>query len=219
MTVRIHSFKRTLYAFALGLLLHAAGPLAQGFSHGTVNGPAEQKATFQRAGLEVEIAFPLGDGLHATVEADDVIHPSVVGLIEATRPSAVSRLVVPVHVDALNRMAARARPHINQERGEAVPPTVAHRNPTPAVVLEGSRIWVEASRFGGAPRPIFARVGVAVLRGLLSADLIVEAPATSRVPIAKVAANHGHLGSADTPTAPSGQFAESRFSWRSTKDG
>jgi hypothetical protein len=84
-------------------------------------------------------------------------------LLSRRRPPAVGGLVIPVIVDSVDGVfRRRTRPHIFIERGEAVPPSVANRDPASTVVTKARSDWVEAPLFHRSPGSPLRRVFHAV---------------------------------------------------------
>lgn len=88
------------------------------------------------------------------------LDPNGVALIRALngicRPSHISRLIVAVRVNAVNRvLGGRARPNISQELREGGDPCWMHLHASRAVVSKGSVIRIRASSFHSQPNAIF----------------------------------------------------------------
>lgn len=80
----------------------------------------------------------------------DVVCP-VLGLKCGRYPLAVSRFVITVHANALQRVSIRAFPHVAEEYPKVVGPRIAHRNAAPAISRVLRIRLVEAARLGIAP--------------------------------------------------------------------
>jgi len=80
---------------------------------------------------------------------------SILGLITNWNPLAVSWCVVPVVVDAFNRVTGRSRPHVCKKTFERVP-SLADTNATTPIVFEKSVIRVVASITDMQPGHILA---------------------------------------------------------------
>lgn len=85
---------------------------------------------------------------------DDVVGPRVVALHSRRSPSAVSRLVVAVDVDAVEGRPVRALPHVCQKCREVVAPLVAHRDAATAVGGELVVSGIKAPRLRAQPAPV-----------------------------------------------------------------
>lgn len=116
--------------------------------------------------------------------------PSVIGLLPLGGPAAVAGLVVAVYVNAIDGVAER-RPstEVCQEVFVAVGPSVAHANPSAAVVLAPD---VSATTLHRHPRPVRRAPVVAVLadRVALSGDFGLKAAATANDATAKPRSSH-----------------------------
>lgn len=71
-------------------------------------------------------------------------------------PSAITRLVMPMRVNAVKRMPRRAWPHVSQEQAGIVYPCIAHTYSAPAVLRVLSVVRVLATRFSVVIRLQFA---------------------------------------------------------------
>lgn len=115
--------------------------------------------------------------------------PLVVGLLPWSRPSTIARFVVPVIVDAIERFAGWAFPHVSEKSGEAFHPIRVHFNTAAAIVRKFRVVGISASILRARVAPESS--------GFLSASLLpmrktmrkfaLNAPATCRVAISQVA--------------------------------
>ncbi|RKZ91341.1 MAG: hypothetical protein DRQ40_09995 [Gammaproteobacteria bacterium] len=78
---------------------------------------------------------PCGKALGFAIARIHSVSSCISGLFSVGRPTAVTGLVVPVIVDAINSKAIRHVPHVCMEGRKAVPPPVANPDSTSAVVL------------------------------------------------------------------------------------
>lgn len=100
---------------------------------------------------------PLGHGCALITHNKDARIPSIPLLLGPRRPPTVPRLVVPVHVDSVERVRVRWAPaHVCNERGKRSP-RVTHANATRAVVGEPRTPRVLAALAHRLPHMIFAR--------------------------------------------------------------
>lgn len=93
-------------------------------------------------------------------------------------PSAVARLVVPVHVNSVNAMGAgRAQAHVRPKSRERVEPALAHSNATPSVLrIFAVRRSVTAG-LHALPRLVFGSARTAVLGESGDRQLALQASA------------------------------------------
>jgi hypothetical protein len=81
---------------------------------------------------------------------------SVVGLFPSGRPSAITRLVVPVVVDPVeHQVGRRSASHVGDKRLEALAPALAHSDSASPVALVIERRWPITAIPHGAPDSIF----------------------------------------------------------------
>lgn len=98
----------------------------------------------------------------------------VVGLIDAIRPATVSRLIVALVVDSLERETWRPRPHISEEALKALP-SVTDSDATPGV--ERPTRAAAAPLEHGYPTPVRRRTRLPVCPTTGARDLQFVAPA------------------------------------------
>lgn len=98
---------------------------------------------------------PLTHGVCDTVYGDVSVGSSVVILFGVCRPTAVRRLVVPIHIDAINGVfRARFTSHVFKECFVA-PPPFANSDTSPSVVRPHLGVRVGASMNHLSPRIVF----------------------------------------------------------------
>src|ERR1700674_1542412 len=94
--------------------------------------------------------------------------PPVRGLLFRGRPTAIAGLIVPIVVDAVDRMLIRARPHVGKEAFKAgqatltAAPAGTDRDAATAVVGEMIAVPIGAASHHAAPRDIFRAAGHSV---------------------------------------------------------
>src|SRR5689334_10203953 len=76
-------------------------------------------------------------------------------------PSAITRFIVPVVIDAVERAPARRVAHVGIEVREAIP-SLAHGNAAPSIMWIVPSIGVGAALFHARPNLIYARVTLAM---------------------------------------------------------
>lgn len=107
------------------------------------------------------------------VENRDVVS-SITFLCAIARPTTVARFIVPVCVDAVQRVARWTRTHVGQKRREIAGPSLAHRDSTSAVVLVGLRCWSATTIRGINPRSIFTRIQTSKARHMERFNYIAD---------------------------------------------
>lgn len=129
-------------------------------------------------------------------------------LLVPRRPSAVTRLVVPIVILAVDRVfGRRAEPHVGQEVLEGVQPPVADANAAATVVLERRVVGVGTTRLHFRPHLVLGRAPVVVatttmLEIPLPHNIVLMASATESGSAAKVVAINGSACSAVATTQP-----------------
>lgn len=184
-----------------------------GSRHGRMNqrlfrAPAVAHSIFENATRQIKAIFPLDEGERLSPERQPHIVASIAMLLDRGRPAAVSRLVIAVIVNPVNRvLGRRARPHIREEVLEGSP-AIAHGDTSPAVVPVSGDVGIRASRPHAGPDSIhFGRLAanaMTVFRSLLP-DLIsgaLGAPARDAPSVAKVIDCSESFGAAIALTAP-----------------
>lgn len=78
--------------------------------------------------------------------------PPVIGLFASAGPAAVRRLVIAVHVDAIERgLLVRTRTHVAKKNGTRVTPFITHLNATATVVAVTGILRVVTALLHGGP--------------------------------------------------------------------
>lgn len=85
----------------------------------------------------------------------------IMSLFKVGRPSAITRSVWTVIVDAIQRESIR-RPHVRVKRGEVVSPFIAYVDSTGSVSIKSLIVRTVASLFRARPCIVFAGVGAAM---------------------------------------------------------
>lgn len=109
----------------------------------------------QEAGIDVSTTSELPEYNLLAVVRDHNVATSVLGLLSRCRPSAITRRVWAVIVDAIQRTPFRTWPHIAEEASEVIAPLVAHRDAAAAPTLEPLQLSIEAAFVGVLPRSVF----------------------------------------------------------------
>lgn len=153
-------------------------PLLNRRGYGALAGPAALQALCNDQGVcETTAARPFSDRVSLAVELKVVVAARVVVLCLAGRPLAVGRRVWAVVIDAVNRSADWAWPHVSVERLERRSPFVAHSNAAPAVVWPRPAAIVVAALFHVAPDFVFA--GARSTMSALSFSCVLILPAAT----------------------------------------
>ncbi len=122
--------------------------------------------TFMECGLpDVASLSPFRHRQRLIADGAATVHARIAMLLSHRRPATIARRIRAVIVDAIQRTARRARPHVGIEPREARAPFVGHRDAPAAVVVEIVIARIVAAGFGAAPRTKFARVRHAVCLG------------------------------------------------------
>lgn len=80
-------------------------------------------------------------------------------LVCKRNPCAIIWCVVSVHVNALNRKAFRAFPHIRKKRFKTVKPSFANLYSAPAIRFPVVTLWVAAPGLDSAPGAVLTGLG------------------------------------------------------------
>lgn len=156
---------------------------------GAFGAPPSLNPAFDSAGGEALFSFPLGHAESFAVELEHHVRSMVVGLRTVVRPSAIARLVVPINVDAVDRVPGRPRAHVFNEGLEAVQPPLAHANAAAAVVLVTGEIRIRAASLRHCPRGICGRTTLAVRLEACAIDVGLQAAAALNITAAQVFAD------------------------------
>ncbi len=133
---------------------------------------------------------------------------SVAAVLLVRGPSAVTRLVGAVIVDAVNGVFWRRRlVHVFKKGREGIAPALADSNPTATVAMEGCVFWILATGDHATPDHIFPRVRL-TMRGVSGRNPVsANAPAVGRLAVAKFRPVDGSLRATGTAAPPVGLAA------------
>lgn len=146
---------------------------------------------------EPKMHRPLGDRHGATVPFDDAIRPAIVRLLNACCPAHVTRFVIAVIVDALDRMSSCwFRPHIVREGDKRFSPLIADGDSARSVSGETVGCRQMAAIIHAAPNSIRRRVRASVCGVALAEHVREETAAGLDTSSDKFAAPDGLLPSA-----------------------
>lgn len=166
-------------------------------------GPSGVPSPAKRADGHAEFLRPLTHALRAAVERQSAGIPSIAILNRPQRPSAITRFVVAVVINAVEAVHGWASAHIFNERREALAPTFAHRNASGTVVRVRLIERPFAATFRMRPTRIFRRVAQSVCALQLRGVLAPQAPAATNTPGVQQAGDNSQASSAGTHATPS----------------
>src|ERR1051325_7891617 len=109
--------------------------------------PSSQDPTAKRALVDSRYPRPIGDDPAFAADLEKVNARGISPLLYLRCPPHVSGLVVPVVVDAVERvLAGRSAPDVGKEALERLAPAIAHRDTATAVSVKRLMLRVEAAR-------------------------------------------------------------------------
>jgi len=124
----------------------------------------------------------------------EVCSAPVVRLLARRRPPDVSRFVVPVYIDSIERVRRRRLvADVRKEPQEVVPPLLADPNATTAVVMPIFLIRILAALDHREPRTIFGRPHAADRVPMLESGFLDEMPARTRPAPQMISGYHSRL--------------------------
>lgn len=141
-------------------------------------------------------------------------HPNILAsillLLVTCCPSDVSRLVIPVHIDAVDGVsAAWTSTDVRHEGGEVMQPFVGHRNAPTAVIGIRLTEWVVAPLLCATPRTILWRLRPASSKPVAGVHhggpVYFKATTTSRMASGQFSRGNLNDGAARTSTDPCSQ--------------
>jgi hypothetical protein len=120
--------------------------------------PSSAEATAHSLVLHSKLATPSSQRTNLTANFDCSRARSIVGLLFLRRPAAIFWAVVPIVIDAINRMFKRwARTHVAIEVFERISPTIANGYSTTPVSRKLAALRVVASLLHCSPNVVFSR--------------------------------------------------------------
>ncbi len=163
----------------------------------------------------------LDQGQTFVAVADENIVPAGVGLAFPCCPTAVTGFVVPVRVDAVQRVTSRwPQPDVSQKGRKVIQPLRAHLDSPASPIMEAQSVRVVTPRLGVIPRSVFrgnqSRFSTAdcrpVLQAVPSSCFQLEAPATLRSAFAQSVTKHDTFFAAVASTQPLRMTARAQVS-------
>src|SRR3990167_1510710 len=113
--------------------------------------------------FDADTSGPFRHGKRESVMREPDSATSVVRLFLCRGPTAVTRFVVAVVVDAVNGMFGRwPWSNVSEERLERIQPALAHGNPTGAVIVVILAGWLQASITDAGPTPVLGSEAMTV---------------------------------------------------------
>lgn len=141
------------------------------YGHSLINRPSVLEALPEHRGTEPKLLRPLSNSLSTSIPLNKDARALVVQVLSPCYPSAVSGLVVPVNVDAVDLMGICGRhPHISNKCSKRGAPSVAHFDTASTVVLEVVTGRAGASTNHVLPATRNARSGESVELGFSSVE-------------------------------------------------
>lgn len=128
-----------------------------------LDGPAKSETLSDRRGGQADTARPVSNRQRFTGMTKNATHARVARLFGLCGPSTVTRFIVPVVVDAIERVLHRgSASNIAQECREVARPFNAHRNPAPSIVGVFGIVGIVTAGLHSGPHDVFWRSGHSV---------------------------------------------------------
>lgn len=170
------------------------------------------QSAVQGAVVDAKCARRLGNGVGVPSEGEPDVRSHVVALSAVVSPSAIAWLVVPVDVDAVERVPLGTRAHVFAERREVTQPAVAHSD-APTTIRRVARCpWRQAPPSHIGPDAIQPSVFDRAAMGASQRPhgLPVQASARLRVAPLKRGGENDRSLSAITDAMPGGALSYAR---------
>lgn len=167
--------------------------------------PTVAKSRPERAIWQAKLSRPFRDAERSAFEGNVTIATRVLRLLSTRGPAAVSRLVVPVVIDAFQCAATWCRSHVLNEIQARRAPAVANRDASAAPHSKSCSVRVVAAPLHLLPSTSFCRF----VKAVLNPGRSLQTTATLRVSTAKTLRIHQVLVSARAPATPNGSLANS----------
>lgn len=159
------------------------------------------KAPLKAGYTYTKFISPLDQGQCPVVKGNKDASPHIAGLLLPSGPTAISRLIVSVIVDAVYRIVRTwAWPHIGIKSLNVMQPTITYHNATSAIMTIVLMFGVAAAGYQRGPSSIFRAVRPAMLKVHSSQGFTSLAAAVGRFAAQK-------MGGANTTFCPAGAFA------------
>jgi hypothetical protein len=138
---------------------------------------------------QAQFPAPLSERLDFATPLYAAIVPAIIGLLNFCGPAHVARLVVSVHVDAVNRVVPRRLlAYVCQKGREVISPFIADVDTTTAVVQPSLVSWIRAALLGVTPRNPFHCAGLVVRPLAISGQFTIQASAALHQALLHIAA-------------------------------
>lgn len=171
-----------------------------------------------RLSCESNARSNFSDSQHLTTKQHAICASFVIGLLTNRRPSTITRFVVAVVIDAIDRCSAWSWSHIFQKLGEVGFPCIADRNSSAAPLLKTFTARAQATRTHRAPDDVLRQMccvvaaSAAMFGKELRRQFPVVAPTTERPATAQRRAVNRLHDAAFTATDPLHRPHKRRFS-------
>lgn len=130
--------------------------------------------------VKVKNSAPFGNTLGFAAPFNQAVDPLIVGLLTPGSPAAVSGLVVPVIINAVDTMPRRPLPHVFKKRLKTIAPAVTNLNAACSVIPVVFAGSVFTSLNNAAPYIVHRRSGAPMRARRFASGSAFFAPATAR---------------------------------------
>lgn len=131
----------------------------------------------------------------------------VFGLLFLGRPATICRFVVAVVVDTIDRCALWARPHVREEIGERLSPSIANSDTSASIIFIPRSFWVMAAFLRRLPGIVFPASCHPVNSFCVPSDFVLQASTTTGPAFKKRIALDDSFVSAIAPNFPANLIA------------
>ena len=153
--------------------------VADRFIESAHDGPTLGDSGLERLLLEPFFSGPIAQAHCLVFKRDHDVKTGVACLLSARGPSTVSRLIIPIVFDALNRMTRGwSGSHVLVKGSKTFPPRITNDNTSIAIQMRRFSVAM-ATRYHRIPDIIFRRVTLTMCLSSLAGCLRAEAAATS----------------------------------------
>ena len=127
------------------------------------------QAPVQLLRAQAESAGAIGEHHSLAPKLDDAVVGAVSVLGVPRRPATVGRLVMPIHINTVERLSGRATPHVPQENRETLAPLSAHPDAATTVLRVAGAGRILTAIDGVPPGAILPRTCATHRRAMLQA--------------------------------------------------
>jgi len=145
---------------------------------------------------------PFGYSLFFSVKFNNYITSTVQALLVIWYPATIIRSVISVHITTLDGMSRWSRTHVIDKIFKTILPSLANRNTSTSVSIEGNVFWIGTSLFHCHPCSVSRTIGV--IMSMARFSWVDTSTRLSRIFLSQRMSPDSNYNSTITSTGPNG---------------